>query len=99
MRHRDLVTAVTDLFHREKGRAGRDQLTKMVNNAGVQVSAPTVGSIMAEAGLRAARTRAWKKTTVQDPQAADESPRVMGAHRPRVDPAGYHPTTSDTIFR
>lgn len=69
MRHDKLVEEVTSLFNKEKGRAGRDQLTRMLNNNGVDVSAPTVGTIMREHGLKAARTRAWKKTTEQDPQA------------------------------
>lgn len=57
------------MFEKEKGRAGRDQLTLMLNAIGVEVSAPTVGAIMREHALKAARTRAWKKTTEQDPQA------------------------------
>ncbi|MET3176705.1 UNVERIFIED_ORG: transposase InsO family protein [Arthrobacter sp. UYCu721] len=69
VRHQRLVAEVTDLFEKEKGRAGRDQLTLMLNAKGVQVSAPTVGAVMREQGLRAVRTRAWKQTTVQDPQA------------------------------
>ncbi|MET3812201.1 SDR family NAD(P)-dependent oxidoreductase [Arthrobacter sp. UYEF3] len=69
VRHDRLVGEVTGLFNEEKGRAGRDQLTRMLNNNGVDVSAPTVGAIMREHGLKAARTRAWKKTTEQDPQA------------------------------
>ncbi len=69
VRHEALVEKVTEIFTQEKGKAGRDQLTRLLNNDGVKVSAPTVGAIMAEQGLRAARTRAWKKTTEQDPQA------------------------------
>jgi putative transposase len=69
VRHEELVTAVTDLYEAEAGRAGRDQLTLMLNAAGVRVSAPTVGAIMRENGLRAIRTQAWKRTTLQDPQA------------------------------
>ena len=69
VRHRELVTAVTKLYNAEEGRAGRDQLTLLLNADGVRVSAPTVGAIMRENGLRAVRTQAWKKTTVQDPQA------------------------------
>ncbi|WP_307857174.1 IS3 family transposase [Pseudarthrobacter albicanus] len=69
VRHEQLVAEVTGLFEKEKGRAGRDQLTLMLNAKGVEVSAPTVGAIMREQGLRAVRTRAWKQTTVQDPQA------------------------------
>ncbi len=63
------MTAVTGLYEKEKGRAGRDQLTLMLNTAGTRVSAPTVGAIMRQKGLRAVRTQAWKQTTVQDPQA------------------------------
>ena len=69
MRHEELVTAVTRLYTKESGRAGRDQLTRLLNAAGTKVSAPTVGAIMREHGLRAVRTQAWKKTTLQDPQA------------------------------
>ena len=69
VRHVDLVTAVTDLYEKEEGRAGRDQLTLLLNAAGTKVSAPTVGAIMRQNGLRAIRTQAWKRTTLQDPQA------------------------------
>lgn len=69
VRHENLVTAVTGLYEKEEGRAGRDQLTLLLNAAGTKVSAPTVGAIMREKGLRAIRTQAWKQTTVQDPQA------------------------------
>ncbi|PCC25778.1 hypothetical protein CIK75_04645 [Glutamicibacter sp. BW78] len=69
MRHEQLTEAVTTLFSKEKQRAGRDQLTLMLNAVGTKVSAPTVGAIMRANGLRAVRTKAWKATTVQDPQA------------------------------
>ena len=69
VRHGDLTSAVTGLYEKEGGRAGRDQLTLLLNAAGTKVSAPTVGAIMRENGLRAIRTQAWKRTTVQDPQA------------------------------
>jgi putative transposase len=69
VRHQRLVAEVTDLFEKEKGRAGRDRLTLMLNGKGVQVAAPTVGAIRRKQGLRAVRTRAWKQTTVQNPQA------------------------------
>jgi len=69
VRHEDLVAAVTGLYEKEEGRAGRDQLTLLLNAAGTKVSAPTVGAIMRQNGLRAIRTQAWKRTTVQDPQA------------------------------
>jgi putative transposase len=69
VRHEELATKVTDLYTKEAGRAGRDQLTLLLNAAGTKVSAPTVGAIMRENGLRAIRTQAWKRTTLQDPQA------------------------------
>ncbi|WP_442858655.1 IS3 family transposase [Arthrobacter sp. 9V] len=69
VRHEQLAAAVTTLYTKEEGRAGRDQLTLLLNEGGVKVSAPTVGAIMREHGRRAVRTRAWKATTVQDPQA------------------------------
>lgn len=69
MRHQTLVEAVAGKFNDAQGRAGRDQLTRMLNHDGISVSQPTVGAIMREQGLRAVRTRAWKKTTEQDPQA------------------------------
>lgn len=69
VRHEELVTAVTTTYSDEEGRAGRDQITLLLNEKGVKVSAPTVGAIMRKHGLRAIRTRAWKATTVQDPQA------------------------------
>ena len=69
MRHQTLVEAVAGKFNDAKGRAGRDQLTRMLNQDGISVSQPTVGAIMREQGLRAVRTRAWKQTTEQDPQA------------------------------
>ncbi len=77
------------MFEKEKGRAGRDQLTLMLNATGVEVSAPTVGAIMREKGLRAVRTSAWKQTTVQDPQAKT-------AHIPNhmLDPDGKRDFTS-----
>ncbi|MGY2747386.1 hypothetical protein ACVWZ8_004568 [Arthrobacter sp. UYCu723] len=39
VRHQKLVTEVTDLFKKEEGRAGRDQLALMLNAKGVAVSA------------------------------------------------------------
>lgn len=49
--------------------AGRRQITRMLNNKGIQVGETTVGAIMRAEGLLAVRIRAWKQTTVQDPQA------------------------------
>jgi putative transposase len=69
VRHDVLVSAVTGKFVECGGKAGRDQLVRLLNEDGISVSSPTVGAIMREHGLRAVRTRAWKKTTEQDPQA------------------------------
>ncbi|GAB3551978.1 hypothetical protein GCM10027404_21900 [Arthrobacter tumbae] len=63
------MTAVTGKYADCGGKAGRDQLVRLLNEDGVSVSSATVGAIMREHGLRAVRTRAWKKTTEQDPQA------------------------------
>lgn len=69
VRHEQLVRAVKDKYDEASGKAGRDQLRRMLNADGVSISAPTVGAIMRAEGLRAVRTKAFKKTTVQDPQA------------------------------
>lgn len=50
-----MVTTVTELDEAESGRAGRNQLTLILNGGGTKVSAPTVGAIMRENGLRAPR--------------------------------------------
>lgn len=44
VRYSELVTAVTSLHTKESGHGGRDQLTVLLNAAGVRVSAPTVGA-------------------------------------------------------
>src|SRR5699024_8412690 len=72
VRHEILVEAVTTAYVDAEGMAGRRQLTRILNNAGVEVSESTVGAIMRDHGLRAIRTVAWKQTTVQDPQARTE---------------------------
>lgn len=69
LRHQALVKTITTKYDETQGRAGRDQLTRMLNADGISVSVTTVGAIMRAQGLRAIRTRAWKKTTQQDPQA------------------------------
>ncbi|MBG6219104.1 transposase InsO family protein [Arthrobacter sp. CAN_A6] len=91
VRHEQLSAAVTELYEKEKGRAGRDQLTLMLNTAGIVVSAPTVGAIMRQHGLRAVRTSAWKKTTVQDPQA-----RTAHIRNHMLDEDGTRDFTSET---
>lgn len=57
------------MFEREKGMAGRDQITTILGHEGIQVAAATVGTIVSKQGLQAVRMRAWKKTTVVDPAA------------------------------
>lgn len=68
-RHEALTEAVQTKYDETGGKAGRDQLTRLLNEDDVTVSVSTVGSIMRELGLRAIRTRAFKVTTQQDPQA------------------------------
>ncbi|WP_350269424.1 hypothetical protein AAFP32_12660 [Brevibacterium sp. CBA3109] len=68
-RHAMLVDKVTTKYNECAGRAGRDQLARLLNADGIAVSESTVGAIMREISLRAVRARAWKTTTVQDPQA------------------------------
>lgn len=71
-RHAELSVAVQDEFEKSGHMAGRDQLTKILNTQGTKVASGTVGSIMNEYGLRSRRMRAWKKTTVNDPEARTE---------------------------
>jgi putative transposase len=69
VRHNKLTFEVKRVFGREKGMAGRDQITTILGHEGVPVAPGTVGAIMKKQGLRAVRMRAWKKTTVVDPAA------------------------------
>lgn len=71
-RHAELSVAIQREFENSEQMAGRDQLTKILNNRGLKVAAGTVGSIMNAYGLRSRRMRAWKKTTVNDPEARAE---------------------------
>lgn len=71
-RHSFLSTEVAQEFEDADHMAGRDQLTKLLNQRGITVAAGTMGSIMRESGLRTRRMRAWKKTTVVDPAAHTE---------------------------
>lgn len=64
-----LTRHVRRVYEREKGKAGRDQVTLLLRNEGVNVSAGTVGAIMRELNLRAVRMKVWKKTMTQDPDA------------------------------
>ena len=68
-RHHELTGHVRRVFDREKGKAGRDQIWRLLKLEGIRVAAATVGAIMRQLGLRAIRLRAWKKTTRQDPDA------------------------------
>ena len=72
MRHDELDAHVVRVFDREKGKAGRDRITTILNQEGVSISNGTVGSILTGRGLRALRMRAWKKTTTVDPDARTE---------------------------
>ena len=68
-RHQELVAAVKAKVKATRGMAGRQALTVLLNEDGVKVSESTVGAIMRAHGLQAKRLRAFKTTTVQDPQA------------------------------
>jgi putative transposase len=72
LRHHRLEAAVLQVFEREKGKAGRDQVTTILNREGVHIASGTVGSIMVAHHLQAIRIRAWKKTTTTDPGARTE---------------------------
>ncbi len=56
------------MCEREKGRAGRNQITMILGHEGIMVAAGTVGAIMNKQGTQVVRMRAWK-TTVVDPAA------------------------------
>ena len=72
VRHDELDAHVVRVFDREKGKAGRDQITTMLNQEGINIANGTVGSILTGRGLRALRMRAWKKTTIVDPEVRTE---------------------------
>ena len=72
VRHAELEAQVLRVFDREKGKAGRDQLTILLGQEGVSIAPGTVGAIMRKHGLKAVRMRAWKKTTTADPDARTE---------------------------
>ncbi|MDD0858073.1 hypothetical protein NHF46_10335 [Arthrobacter alpinus] len=71
-RNKQLTADVCRVYQREKGMAGRDQVTTILGHEGIGVAAGTVGTVMNQEGLRAVRMRAWKKTTVVDPAARTE---------------------------
>jgi transposase InsO family protein len=72
VRHDVLDAHVVRVFTREKGMAGRDQITTILGQEGVNIATGTVGTILTGRGLRAVRMRAWKKTTTVDPDARTE---------------------------
>jgi putative transposase len=69
LRNKQLTKEVQRVFDREKGIAGRDQITTFLGHEGIPVAPGTVGTIMKKKGMRAVRMRAWKKITVVDPAA------------------------------
>ena len=69
VRHGQLTEAVLRVFDREKGKAGRDQVTLILNAEGIPIAA---GTVMVAGGHRAVRMRAWKKTTTADPAVRTE---------------------------
>ena len=72
VRHAVLDAHVVRVYEREKGMAGRDQITTILGQEGVSIARGTVGTILTGRGLRAVRMRAWKKTTTVDPDARTE---------------------------
>ncbi|TFD35021.1 hypothetical protein E3T37_16135, partial [Cryobacterium sp. TMT2-10] len=72
VRHDELDAHVVRVYTREKGRAGRDQITTILGLEGVNIACGTVGSILGDHGLRAVRMRAWKNTTTVAPDARTE---------------------------
>ena len=72
VRHDELDAHVVRVYTREKGMAGRDQITTILGQEGVSIASGTVGSILTSRSLRAVRMRAWKKTTTVDPDARTE---------------------------
>jgi transposase InsO family protein len=81
LRHHQLEAAVLRVFTREKGKAGRDQVTTILHHEGISISIGTVGSIMVAHHLQAIRIRAWKKTTTTDPGAHTEHIRNHMQHK------------------
>lgn len=58
VRHNVLDAHVVRVFTREKGMAGRDQITTILGQEGVSIACGTVGSILTGRVLRAVRMRA-----------------------------------------
>lgn len=68
-RHAELTQAIVAKFAETDQRAGRRPIRQLLADDGIQCSAGTVHTIMAEHQLVARRKRAWKRTTVRDPAA------------------------------
>ncbi len=68
-RHDLLAGHVKRVYDAAEGKAGRDQIWRILRGEGIKVAVGTVGAIMRELGLRAIRVRAFKKTTLADPAA------------------------------
>lgn len=68
-RHETLARHVKRVYDTAKGKAGRDQIWRILHGEGIKVAIGTVGAIMRELGLRAIRVLAFKKTTISDPAA------------------------------
>ncbi|NLH70780.1 MAG: hypothetical protein GX454_11480 [Brooklawnia sp.] len=71
-RHLELSEQIKAVYDEAEGKAGRDQIVKILGKRGVKVASCTVGVIMREPCIKAVRTWAWKKTTAQDPAARTE---------------------------
>lgn len=69
-RHLDLTRAIVTKFAETQQRVGRRPMRQLLAADGIQCSAGTVHTIMAEQQLVARRKRAWKRTTVRDPAAS-----------------------------
>ncbi len=88
-RHQELAGHVARVFKDIGGKAGRDQIRRLLALEGIRVAAATVGAIMRELGVKAIRLRAWKKTTRQDPHA-----RTAHIHNHMLDENGKRSFTA-----
>ena len=68
-RHAELTQAIVAKFAETNQRVGRRPMRHLLAADGIQCSAGTIHTIMAEQQLMARRKRAWKCTTTRDPAA------------------------------
>ena len=68
-RHQEVTAAIHRVYADAAGRVGRRQVRMLLQHEGRTASLGMVHRIMQEAGLAAARVRAYRRTTVQDPAA------------------------------